>query len=354
LVASRLRRLPALVAAAAAFLAALPAAASAARGDVTVMTRNVYLGADLIPLAASPNREAFEQAAAERYQTVLRNDFATRAKAIAAEIGSARPDLVGLQEAAVWRRGPDGVKDGTATPANQVVYDSTEVLLKELASRGARYRVVAGRDWFDYEAPTALGFDVRLTQRDVILVRVGSRVRLGKSFRGGFGNTFDVPTQVGVPRQLRGWVGVDGRIDGRSCRVVTTHPEAYSAQIGEQQAAQLLSGPLASRRRTSILAGDINSDPRTATGDDRGAQRQPSAYGRLITGGFANPLPRRVTCCFPEDLRQRKALDQWIDHILVRPRARVRLIRSSRVGAAPVGALYPSDHAGAVATLRLQ
>src|SRR4051812_16788977 len=96
---------------------AVPATSPAASSsrDVKVMTRNLYLGADLIPLATQPSREAFEQAAAQRFQTVLNNDFATRAKALAAEIARHKPDLIGLQEAAVWRRSPDGVKDGNAT-----------------------------------------------------------------------------------------------------------------------------------------------------------------------------------------------------------------------------------------------
>src|SRR4051794_10136079 len=100
---------------------AAPGAASAGKAktdtsqDLKVMTRNLYLGADLIPLASAPDREAFEQAAAQRYQTVLKNDFPTRVKGIADEIDKYKPDVIGLQEAAVWRKSPDGVKDGNAT-----------------------------------------------------------------------------------------------------------------------------------------------------------------------------------------------------------------------------------------------
>ena len=67
-------------------LAVLPAAASAKKQDLRVMARNVYLGADLIPLASAPDRAAFEQAAAQRFQMVQTNDFPRRAKALAAEI----------------------------------------------------------------------------------------------------------------------------------------------------------------------------------------------------------------------------------------------------------------------------
>ncbi len=45
-------------------------------------------------------------------------------------------------------------------------------------------------------------------------------------------------------------------------------------------------------------------------------------------------------------------LDSWIDHVVTRPR--VRAIRSALVGDKQVGGLYPSDHAGIAATLRLK
>src|SRR3954470_7625478 len=152
-------------------LVVAPAAASAKKQDLKVMTRNVYLGADLIPLASAPDRATFEQNAAERFKTVAKNDFPTRAKALAKEIAKNKPDIIGVQEATVWRRGPDGLKDGSATPAQQLIYDSAEELLKALRSAGTPYHEAAGRDWFNFEAPTALNYDIRITQRDVILVR---------------------------------------------------------------------------------------------------------------------------------------------------------------------------------------
>lgn len=333
-------------------VAAAPAAAQAAstpNRDVKVMTRNLYLGADLIPLATQPDLASFEQAAAVRFQTVLKNDFPTRAKGIAAEIAQQKPDLIGLQEAAVWKRSPDGVKDGGATPASITVYDSVAELMKQLKARKQSYKVVVKRPWFDYEAPTALGFDVRLTQQDVVLARTGkgARVRVGKSFKGGYTDTFDAPTQVGVARSPRGWAGVDAKIGGRSFRFVTTHLEAYSTAIATKQMTQLLKGTLASKKRQTILVGDFNSDPKDAA---------PSAYRTAIAAGFFNPFPRRATCCFAEDLTDTsKKLSSWIDHIIVRPRA--KLLRSAIVGSKPgdrVGGLWPSDHAGIAGTLRLK
>lgn len=344
-----LRRAAGLLVAAASLTAVLPASASAKPQDLKVMVRNVYLGADLIPLAGDKPRDEFERAAASRYQTVLRNDFATRAKALAAEIARHRPDLVGVQEAAIWRTGP---KDGTTTRANDVVYDSTEVLLKELANRGQRYRVARGRDWFDFEASTT-DQDVRLTQRDVVLVRQASKVKLRSTFAGAFREHFDPPTINGPAPQLRGWVGVDGTLAKRRFRFVTTHLEAYSPATADAQMKQLLTpgGPLASKRRQSILVGDFNSAP-TANANDRGTSRDASAYYRAIAAGFRNPMPRRATCCFAEDLHSTaESLDTWIDHVVVRPR--MRLLRSGIVGTRQIGGLFPSDHAGIWATLRL-
>jgi endonuclease/exonuclease/phosphatase family metal-dependent hydrolase len=335
-------------------LAVAPAAASAKKQDLKVMTRNVYLGADIIPLATSPNEAAFEQAAAERYQVVLRNNFPARAKSLAAEIKKAKPDLVGVQEATTWRRGADGVKDGPATPATRVVYDSATELLKALKKAGAPYKLAVERPWFDFEAPTALGYDVRITQNDAILIRKGSKVKITKRFKGGFAHHFDPPTVRGPAPELRGWVGVDGKLAKHRFRFVSTHLEAYSSAIADQQMQELLrkSGPLGSKKRHSILMGDFNSAP-GANANDRGTARDASAYYTAIEAGFRNPLPKRTTCCFNEDLRTAgRASSSWIDHVLVRPK--IKAVKSGIVGTRQVGGLYPSDHAGIFATLRLK
>jgi endonuclease/exonuclease/phosphatase family metal-dependent hydrolase len=350
LITPRLRRAIALTVAAASIVAALPATASATPQDLKVMVRNLYLGADVIKLATAQNREELERNATEVYSTVLANDYPTRAKALAAEIRAAKPDVIGLQEATIWRTGP---KDDPA-PANDLVYDQTDLLLKELANLGQQYRVVSGRDWIDIEGPTA-DQDVRFVQRDVILARRGSRVRINRTYRGGFREHFDVPTQAGLARQLRGYVGVDGTLAGRRFRFFSTHLEAYNPDIAEAQAKQLLNGPLRSKRRQTILVGDFNSDPSVSgTSDERGVERLPKAYQALLAAGFVNRMPNRRTCCYAEDLRNPDAskLDEWLDHIMLRPR--IRVLSSRLVGNRMTGGLWPSDHLGVAATLRLR
>ncbi len=137
---------------------------------------------------------------------------------------------------------------------------------------------------------------------------------------------------------------------------MTTHLEAYSDEIADAQMRQLLGKVLTSRTRQTILVGDFNSDPKKAKPDARGTTRTPNAYGTALSKGFFNPLPRRETCCFGEDLHSTaEKLDSWIDHIVVRPR--IRAVRSAIVGSRAsdrVGGLWPSDHAGITATLRLK
>src|SRR5262245_18857189 len=82
---------------------------------VTVMTRNLYLGADLNPAiraALAQPAGSFAQLVALANGThavrsvVDQTDFPVRARLLAGEIVAAKPDMVGLQEVALWRHGP--------------------------------------------------------------------------------------------------------------------------------------------------------------------------------------------------------------------------------------------------------
>ena len=105
------------------------------------MTRNIYLGGDIFRPIGAPNLAEFERHAGELWQEVQTTDFPFRSKLITKEIKRTRPDLIGLQEVALWRRGPQGVKDGAATPATRVVYDFLAILRRQLQAAGLRYRV---------------------------------------------------------------------------------------------------------------------------------------------------------------------------------------------------------------------
>jgi hypothetical protein len=151
---------------------AVPVAASTPR-PVRVITRNLYLGADLTPVYTASTLQSLTIAAAQRFQVVQATDFPSRAKALAKEIKDADPDIIGVQEASLWRRGDPGVLDGPLTPATTVVYDYLSILQAELAAQSDPYTVRVAQFAADGEVPTTLGYDIRLTQRNAILAKSG-------------------------------------------------------------------------------------------------------------------------------------------------------------------------------------
>src|SRR5918992_1826715 len=142
-------------------LLALPAAAGAAKRDrgekVTVMTRNVFLGADLGPAIGAPDLPSAIDGAGVIYNELLSTNFAERRKPLAREIKRAKPDLVGLQEVALWRQqipsdngAPPICPDPNATPATDVLYDFLDLLERRLDEE---YRVVGVQEEFEAELP---------------------------------------------------------------------------------------------------------------------------------------------------------------------------------------------------------
>ena len=88
-------------------LAAIAAVAPAtSQANVKVMSRNLYLGADLTPGTNATSFQGLVNAAGQILHQVDQNDFRIRAKVLAHEILNQNPDLVGLQEGALWRKAP--------------------------------------------------------------------------------------------------------------------------------------------------------------------------------------------------------------------------------------------------------
>ena len=104
-----------------------------------------------------------------------------RSKQLAREIDQREPDLIGLQEVALWRHGP---LDGS--PASVVDYDFLQTLLADLAARGERYHVINVQEESDVAGPAVLGGslqNVRLTMRDVLLERARNGVTRARQRR---------------------------------------------------------------------------------------------------------------------------------------------------------------------------
>jgi endonuclease/exonuclease/phosphatase family metal-dependent hydrolase len=316
-----------------------------------VMTRNLFLGADLTPaykaLAAPDGPAALPAAVASIFNpgappgVVQRTDFATRAVALADEVEAALPDLIGLQEAAVWRAG------------DAVASDHLELLEAELGRRGLRYRRVAAKVNGDIALPSAAGFSVGLTDREAILARedTDGELALSNLQTGGFATTLPLHTAHGTFALARGWMSVDVSLREVSVRFINTHlevarpPAAAAVQLA--QAGELVDGP-ARTALPVVMVGDFNSRPGRPTYDALRAAGFDDAWTRANPDG-----PAGLTCCHAQPLDDpADALRGRIDLVLTR--GGIAATEAFVVGDGPGdfrAGLWPSDHAGVVATL---
>jgi endonuclease/exonuclease/phosphatase family metal-dependent hydrolase len=339
---------------------------------VNTMTRNLYLGADLTPAILAPTLPQFVTANGQILREVTANNFPVRAKGLAQEILKAKPDLVGLQEVALWRTAPPSltpVVTGTPT-ATTVRYDYLQELLAELNHGPDRYEVVVVQNEFDLEAPADENevagdgpnpaipdaeINGRLTMRDVILARRGAGVQTKNPQSANFATNL-VVTVAGVPVTVkRGWTATDARVRGSVWfRFVNTHLEAFQPLIRQAQAAELVAptGPATSDLPV-VLLGDLNSDDDTVEGADRLAYETLLAAG-MVERSTADPL----SCCLKSSLLavgkggSEADFDHQVDHIMTRDPEVVTLKDSDVSGIQPVNGFWNSDHAGLFSALR--
>ena len=309
---------------------------------IGVMSRNLYLGADLGPVIGAQDLAQFVGATSAAWTMVQKNDFHTRGCAVAGEIADQRPALIGLQEAFTWHT--VSRTDGTAT----VVYDYVPELLASLAKRGLEYRLAAQVELLQFQAPTGFGFDVRTTDHGAILAR--GDVHTSNPVATVFSAENLLPqTVLGTPLLVkRGYVSVDVKYRGESLRFVSTHLESFHPFFRAQQAKEL-AAVLAGDARPVILVGDLNSHP----GTEGEAILAASGFEDVWLALHSTPGP---TCCFLEDLTktQGAALSERIDYVLTRGPFEPR--KAVVFGADPSSrfrGLWPSDHAGVFAEVRI-
>jgi hypothetical protein len=371
-------------------LAVVPDADAKKKGKsvpVKVMTRNIFLGADLGPALSATGFESFIEANGAILREVDATNFPLRAKGLAGEFKQKKPDLVGLQEVALWRTGPAAIAPAVPGPpvATTVKYDFLQILLDELKAAGLRYKVVVVKEEFDFEAPADYNdveddgplpdaggendlndaeINGRLTMRDVILVNKDSKVKAkAKNPRSGTFSNIYTPTVSGIDIPVtRGWTAADVKVQKgkgkkqvkRSFRFVNSHFEAFDDEtqvpsIRAQQAAELLATGAKAKR--VILLGDFNSDvPGVQPGDAQ-------AYQTLLDGGFREvSTDERTSCCVSNLFSSPPSeFDHRVDHVMTnQPKGKVKLLGSSITGLAQVNGIYNSDHAGVFSKLKLK
>jgi len=382
-----------------------PAASTACKapGDepngpkLEVMTRNLYLGADIFAVTQATTPEEILAAATEFWVKVQMTDFPARAKVIADEIFWARPEVLGLQEVTTYRTGDPLVcaspASADAPVAEHVELDFLAILQAELRRRGLHYEVAARVTSTDVELCVAdpkdptnqLKFrDLRYTDHEVLLVRkdvkwrnptlpVPTSAKPGDSNGALFAKDWTAFFDIGGATiyAWRGWTATEVRVGHEWVRVFETHLEdqlpidppwaVQAAQAGEL--IGILDGSLQMAPLPTVLLGDFN------------VYKQPDAdsvvYDFLTGGDFPldprlngiSPLNDAWTSLRPHDpgftwgfdeLLRSGTFSTTLDLVLATEGLhplftyRVGLHDRTRSG------LHPSDHAGLVTTFSVR
>jgi MFS family permease len=363
----------ALAAAAAAFATLTAPIARADQRSVTVMTQNLYQGTEFRHIqalaGANPTLEEALAATTADYGTYLATRFPDRAKQIAAEIAQNRPSLVGLQEVATWHAGAFDPQHPFALPA-PVSEDFTQVLIAALAADGAHYAAVSRHDdnfTLAFPVVTPAGVvAVGMVESGVILARTDlppGQLKLSNPKSGTFNARLPLipnPLDPDPPHGFQftnSWQSIDVKLRGKSFRFITTHLDALApgGVISGPQAQELLAGP-ADTSLPVVLTGDMNS----------GLTSSPAAYEAFLAGGLSDTWTAAglgappLTCCHlaPNDLVSdpNDTYTEDLDHIFTRGDLSVgneHLVGNLAPANPTTSFLWPSDHAGMVATLRV-
>ncbi len=314
--------------------------------QLTVMSRNLYLGSDLAPALTATTPIDLLIGVATIYGRVQFTDFPARAGALAQEIATERPDLVGLQEVSKWT-----VTGPTPVPS----LDFLAILQSELSSRGLHYAVAAVSDNADIGplplvAPCAGAIGaclLRFQDRDVVLVNTDTAgLVVGNPRAGNYSAQVVLSSPVGPLSFARGWASVDGTYGGQRFRFAVTHLETEDfPAVQEAQGREFLA---AVKTRGAVIAvGDFNSAHDGST---------TATYAAITADYFRDAWKGSsvATCCQPGLLVDPVSrLGTRIDLVLAHA---VHPLSSHVVGATPFQASPPfwaSDHAGVVTTLRL-
>jgi len=361
---------------------------------IKVMSRNIYLGADIFPVietaqqqAALPpeqqNPIAIPLAVSEVFQTVQATNFPERAQALADEIERRRPHVIGLQEVSQWFTGPADSLVGGTSPATTVVYDYLDILMAALAERGLDYTVASSVDNADLELPMVTGADetgyptfadARLHDRDVILVKNNNNVSFSNEYSGNFTTNGTVEIAGSAIEFTRGYNMIDVNVKGADYRFVNTHLEVGGAEpymslqaIQMNELLQVVTATTASETPV-IMVGDFNSAPEDQPFESAfGLGTLYPPYLQAVGTSYSDIwLSKRkpkdgFTCCFSADVSDEEAeLYQRIDHIFIDAKSReikklkAKVLGDSNADMTDISGLNPSDHAGVFGKIKLE
>jgi hypothetical protein len=340
---------------------------------VTVMTQNMDEGSDFPEINAARTYDDFIAAVTTTYQKILATKPGERAAAMALEIAKKQPDLVALHEASILRIGP--LFSAPPPPsATDVKMDLIGSLLSELGKLGQPYALVVdpntptiGRSTnLDFEAPSTLEFDVRLTDQDAIIARTDIDMRTTAVEVKHFSDVQTTTTAVGSITIPGGWVQLDATIRGLPLRFVSVHLDpGPDFDVQANQATELVQHA-GTTDLPIVFGGDFNAPPVNVPGNPHY-----KTYQNLIGSGLTDAWNKDdpgFTCCQDANLLNPDSkLSYRIDMVLYRGGLyksgvpgkdwsveidvdNIELVGDKQGDKTPSG-LWPSDHAGVVATL---
>jgi endonuclease/exonuclease/phosphatase family metal-dependent hydrolase len=323
-----------------------------AQREFTVMTYNLYLGANLQPLFGKSGQPLIDEAQ-KVLAHVAQTDFSARAEAIADQIVEQQPVVVGLQEVALWQTAPIG-----APGQRQTTFDFLAILLDALQERGMPYRAASINVDFSAALPisfTTLGV---FTDRNVIIVRddlPSSELKVSDPTEHVFRAVLPVPIGDGTINVTRGWATVDVKFRGKPYLVANTHLEAFNGFVRTLQ-AQELAASLDASALPVVLLGDLNSEPGNLA----------DSYGIMLRAGFVDCWIEAMdgtpgfTAGQTDDLNNVPSLiDHTVDYVMhnedgfVDAVARSGAIVGEELDDRTPSGLWPSDHAGIALTMHI-
>jgi len=327
--------------------------------QITVMTQNLYLGTGLGDAFAATTWEQLAAAGSSIWANVLARDFPTRAGVLADQIVRARPDVVALQEVTLWRdQTPSDVRTHPAPNAAHVALDYLAILLQALRARGVPYTAAVTSPGADLELPRhAAGglVDLRLTDRDAVIVRSDVARRVGNPRHGHYAAQLRGPFLPQPVSSTRSWESLDFHLDrATTVRIFATHLEVADPGTGtiqEQQARELLRR-IAASPYPVLAIGDFNAPAGGAAPRTRTYRALTARLHDAWTA--ARPADPGWTCCQAASLADPVGRERMrIDLVLTTgnwPVAHVERTdgRPFRAGPPP---LWPSDHLGLTARL---
>jgi len=292
-------------------------------------------------------------------QQLQHTNFGVRAQALALEILQEQPHLVGLQEVTTLEL-PPGLLPGFPT---QISY--LDILMAYIGAFGGNYVVAANQPNFQLQLPVVLGgqFVGMITYTDGEAVLARGDVAVSGS-GGGFFTAQQDFTVAGVTfPHVRGWAEVLATAAGQTVRFASSHLEVQRFGDVQVEQARELVGMFAHEPHPVILVGDLN----TAADRLADAAETSGSYHVFRNGGYTDVWLREgtgvdgQTCCHTPLLDNAEPmLYSRLDLVLARygpagfgGRIEAHLVGDEVGDLVDAGGytLWPSDHAGIVATL---